>query len=444
MFAKTARKIKRKFGKRRLRVAAMSGSFFLAMAVFWILKPIKKGILISHFKIHPIDFGGTILGGAETEQMAKITVVAAALLAAIFLGIATRRLALRKIFTATLIAVAGGIVFFALAISGGGGGWLVWALYVFGDVQNSLIVVLLWSLLHDSFRVREAKCVYGFVGLGGVAGGLFGTIFVQLFLPLVGRETMILWCAAPVLLIAVIGCQYARDSNYKKRRFVAESPAKADLPAAANPPNGGRAPEKSKYWIAVAALVALCEATSGIIDFQLSATVENLSADIERDVYFSFVGLAQNAVAFVIQLFFSGQIIRRWGLENALLVLPLTILGGSLGFLLAPTLGGAMFLAVSDNGLNYSLNQQAKETLYVPTKPEERLRAKAFIEVFVQRFAKAATAVFNLAVVTTANFTSVRWLSLAAIPLLLLWIATARVAGREFENLSAAAVNSPQ
>lgn len=444
MLTNIARKIKQSFGKRRRRVAAMSALFFLAMAIFWILKPIKKGVFISHFKTNRIDFWGMNLGGAETEQLAKITVVFAALIFAILLGIASRYYSLRKIFLFTTVSAAAGIALFAAQVSNGDG-WFVWALYVFGDVQNSLVIVLIWSLLHNSFRVREAKCFYGFVGLGGVAGGLVGAVFVQQLLPIFGRETIILLCAAPMLLIAVIGYKYSRNSNYKERQFVKKSPPVGDLSGAAGVTNlskGWRAIEKSKYWIAVGLLVALYEATSGIIDFQLSATVEHLSGDIDRDVYFSFVGMAQNAVALVVQLFFSGQIIRRWGLENALLVLPVTILCGSLGFLLAPTLGGAMFLSVSDNGLNYSLNQQAKETLYVPTKPEERLRAKAFIDVFLQRFAKAAIAVLNLAVVTTASLNGVRWLSLAAIPLLLLWIATARVAGREFEHLSM--VNSSQ
>jgi AAA family ATP:ADP antiporter len=438
MLTKTVAKIKQKLGKRRLRVAAMSALFFLAMMIFWILKPIKKGVFISHFKTNGVNFWGMNLGGAEAEQLAKITVVIAALIFSVLLGIASRYYPLRKIFLFTTLSAAAGIVFFAARISSGDG-WLVWALYIFADVQNSLVIVLVWSLLHNSFRVREAKCVYGFVGLGGVAGGLVGTVFVHQALPLLGRETVVLSCVVPMLLIILVGYKYSRGSDYKELQFVKKSPPKGDLSGAAGVANlskNWRAFGKSKYWIAVGLLVALYEATSGIIDFQLSAALEHSSGGIDRDVYFAFVGMAQNVVAVVIQMFFSGQIIRRWGLETALLVLPVTILCGSLGFLLAPTLGGAMFLSVSDNGLNYSLNQHAKETLYVPTEPEERLRAKAFIDVFVQRFAKASTAVLNLAIVTTASWNGVRWLSLAAIPLLILWIATARVAGREFEQLS--------
>ena len=46
-------------------------------------------------------------------------------------------------------------------------------------------------------------------------------------------------------------------------------------------------------------------------------------------------------------------------------------------------------LNTADNGFSYSINQSAKEALYVPTTREEKYKAKAFIDMFVQRFAKA-------------------------------------------------------
>ncbi len=175
---------------------------------------------------------------------------------------------------------------------------------------------------------------------------------------------------------------------------------------------------------------------SGIIDFQLSLTVEKLNgSDLQKDVYFGYVGTAQNLVALLVQMFLTGYVIRHWGLKMALLILPLTILLGSVGFLVVPSLAGAMFLAVTDNGLNYSLNQQAKETLYVPTAPEERLQAKAFIDLFVQRFAKAAAVAVNLFVVASNGLDAARWLALIVVPLSILWILVVRFTGREFEQL---------
>ena len=49
----------------------------------------------------------------------------------------------------------------------------------------------------------------------------------------------------------------------------------------------------------------------------------------------------------------------------------------------------AEFLNTADNAFSYSINQSAKEALYVPTTEDEKYKAKAFIDMFVQRAAKA-------------------------------------------------------
>jgi AAA family ATP:ADP antiporter len=54
------------------RALALSFFFFLVIAVFWVLKPIKKGALISFYKDTPLTFWGLTFGGAEVEQLAKV------------------------------------------------------------------------------------------------------------------------------------------------------------------------------------------------------------------------------------------------------------------------------------------------------------------------------------------------------------------------------------
>ena len=65
--------------------------------------------------------------------------------------------------------------------------------------------------------------------------------------------------------------------------------------------------------------------------------------------------------------------------------MPMLILGASGLFLLMPILWMGSLLNTADNGFSYSINQSAKESLYVPTSTEEKYKAKAFIDMFVQR-----------------------------------------------------------
>ncbi len=93
-------------------------------------------------------------------------------------------------------------------------------------------------------------------------------------------------------------------------------------------------------------------------------------------------------------------------------------------------------LNTADNGFSYSLNQSSKEALYVPTSADEKYKAKAFIDMFVQRFAKALAVGVSLAItITFDDFASVRWLGAFTAPVIVLWIFAARYAGRHFREI---------
>jgi AAA family ATP:ADP antiporter len=130
----------------------------------------------------------------------------------------------------------------------------------------------------------------------------------------------------------------------------------------------------------------------------------------------------------------------RFGVGVALLVLPFTIALGSSAFLLFPMLWVGSLLSTADNGFSYSINQSAKEALYVPTSQAEKYRAKAFIDMFVQRFAKAIAVLISLGITFAfTDISSIRYLCLLTLGLLVVWVIAARYAGRRFAALEARA-----
>jgi AAA family ATP:ADP antiporter len=102
-----------------------------------------------------------------------------------------------------------------------------------------------------------------------------------------------------------------------------------------------------------------------------------------------------------------------------------------------PILWVGSALNTIDNAFSYSINQSAKEALYVPTTKDEKYKAKAFIDMFVQRAAKAVAVGVSLLITTTfSDFSSIRWLSLFTVGVVALWIVAARYAGRHFNQLA--------
>jgi AAA family ATP:ADP antiporter len=144
-----------------------------------------------------------------------------------------------------------------------------------------------------------------------------------------------------------------------------------------------------------------------------------------------------NVIALVIQLFLTAHVMSRFGVKAALLVMPLLILGASWLFLFLPILWVGSSLNTVDNGLNYSINQSARESLYTPLSRDEKYKAKAFIDMFLYRTAKVLG--IGVALLLGAffdEFAAVRWLSVVTIILTACWISVARFAGNQFRELT--------
>jgi AAA family ATP:ADP antiporter len=188
--------------------------------------------------------------------------------------------------------------------------------------------------------------------------------------------------------------------------------------------------------VSIAGIVASYELISNVVDFQLAVTVEHtIGHALAKDAFFATVGQAIGVTSILVQLLLTGFVMQKFGLRAALLFLPVVVGVGSTGFLFLPALTFAAAISISDNALNYSINQSAKEALYTPTTADEKYKAKAFIDMFVQRIAKGASVVFNLASAAIA-VTAVRWLSLVTLAILAIWLTMIYAASRGFREMT--------
>jgi AAA family ATP:ADP antiporter len=173
-----------------------------------------------------------------------------------------------------------------------------------------------------------------------------------------------------------------------------------------------------------------------VLDFQFSSTIAHYLDGDAIGQQFATIFAISNVTALVVQLFLTTYVMRRFGLTVALLVTPFVMIIGSVGFLVLPILWVGSLLNTADSGFAYSINQSAREALYTPTTRDEKYKAKAFIDMFVQRFAKSlAVGVSLLVTLIFTDFSSIRWLSLFTIALVVVWAFAARYAGRQFAEM---------
>ncbi|MFT5443717.1 MAG: AAA family ATP:ADP antiporter [Myxococcota bacterium] len=422
--------------------ALMSGYFFLVITSFWILKPIKKTFFLGFYDGSNFDVLGRTFSGSEAEQLAKVLnmVVAIGAVAAFsILAKRFRRQQLTYVFTAFFI-VGYAVFAFALRSQTEIG---VWSFYLFGDLFSTLMVATFFSFMNDSVSSGAAKRLYGLVGFGGVAGGAFGSTAVAAWINALPVEAWLAIAAAIGVIILVVARAAAAalpadGASPSPETTEDDSATNTPQPDVGNPVlYGARLVMQSRYLLSIVAIVGIYELVSTIVDFQFTQAIIEFSSDAsERKQNFATVYATTNWLSMFVQLFLTSFVMRRFGLATALLVLPCTIALASVSFLLVPSLIVGGLLSVSDNGFSYSINQSSKEALYVPTTVEEKYFAKAFIDMFVQRFAKAIGVGLNL--VVAANFkgvSGIQTLTYFVVPMLAIWAFASLNAGRQFKAL---------
>jgi len=413
----------------------MCAYFFLVITTFWVLKPIKKGLFITFYEQDGFQLLSWHMSGSQAELLAKVLNMGVALIAVTIFTLLARTLQRQQLTFAFSLFFAVAYVLYSLLLDSPSS-FVVWSFYLFGDLYSTLMVATFFVFLNDSVNSATAKRIYGLVGVGGVAGGAFGSTIVRSKIRDLATSEWMWVCLGLGALIVV--CAWLAGRQVKAPP-VKEETSPEPVEAAGNPAlEGGRLVLQSPYLLSIVAIVGLYEMVSTIMDFQFTSTIVHYLDGPEIGVQFSTVFAMTNWVALFVQLFLTSLVMTRFGVGVALLFLPLAALLGSGAFMVAPILLFGSLLNTADNGFSYSINQSAKEVLYVPTTRDEKYKAKAFIDMFVQRFAKALAVGLSLLITTYfTGFESLRWLSLLTVALLVLWILAVRYVGRVFAEREA-------
>ncbi len=414
---------------------SMFGYFFLVITSFWILKPIKKSTFIEFYDESGFALLGAVMTGAQAEQIAKVLNMVVAFVAVVVFSWLSDRLRRQQLtFAFSAFFAVSYVAYFQLL--GDPGDWTVWSFYLFGDLFSTLMVATFFAFLNDSVTADASKRLYGLVGMGGVAGGAFGSTTVAAFIGTLGRADWMWVCLGLVVAISGLAAYAGRlvDRNPPPER--GPEPTAPDVPASSNPAlDGARLVFRSPYLLAIVGIVGLYEIVSTILDFQFSATIGHYLTGDAIGRQFATVFAITNWVAMFVQLFLTSLVMTKLGVGVALFILPFAALAGSSAFMVVPGLWVGSLLNTADNGFSYSINQSAKESLYVPTTREEKYKAKAFIDMFVQRFAKAVAVGVALGVTLTfTDFSSVHWLGAFTVPVIVVWLFAVRYAGRRYEE----------
>jgi ATP:ADP antiporter, AAA family len=141
-------------------------------------------------------------------------------------------------------------------------------------------------------------------------------------------------------------------------------------------------------------------------------------------------------VSALAQLFLVSRVVKFFGVSGSLLFLPLIALGGYAFVALAPFLTQVHFAKVMENSTDYSLQNTARQALFLPTSREVKYKAKAAIDTFFVRTGDLLSMAFVF--LSLQLSLSTRVLSSVNVLLAMIWLFLAFGLGRRYKILSAA------
>lgn len=416
----------------RLHAVLMFSYFFFIVSAYWLIKPIKKALLVEYYQANGLTMLGFHLNAAQVELVAKEINMLIALMAALSFAKLSYHFK-REILNLYIITfLAAGFAIFTLLLYRGEA-VILWLFYLFGDFFVTIVVAGFFAFLNDSRDVYAAHRIYGLIVLGGVLGGFFGSAVVAAYAERLEPSTATGICVGLLALIAVIA--WLSGSIVEKI-----SPAKPCRKVSVNKVKelqyGLHNIIRSNYLMGITSVVVIYEMVSAVMDYQFTSSVLHFISGEQLKVHFANVYSFTNFISIVLQLFLTRLVIMQFGVKTALMFLPLTAFIGEAAFALLPGLLFGSLLNTIDNAFSYSINQSAKEVLYVPVEREEKYRAKAFIDIFVLRAAKAtAVAISLLLTLVFVGFEKVRWLSIIVIGLLFVWLMVIKYIDRIYKRM---------
>lgn len=382
---------------------------------YYILKPVSRAMFVNRFDIDKLPILYVLIaacGGVLAYSYSKVAVKA------------SLTKAVNWATAITLVCI--GLLWWLLRLR------LEWVLYVFNIWVSLFSIVTVsqgWLLAANVFDSRQAKRLYGLLGTGAIIGAAFGGSFTRVMVSRIGNENLVLACGVMVVFSYVcfrlllmqkgVSLAGAKAAETEETEFSAQ-----DLLAAIG---------RYRHLQVIMGIILMTYIVDVLIEFQFNAAAKIQYPDAHDLTAFmgTFYGLYLNAVSFTFQFFLTALIVRAIGVGGTLLILPVSMLGASVGIFALPGLLMSALARLIEAAARYSFNRTGMELLYLPLPAELKNRTKAFVDIFVDRAGRGLGGGL-LILATSVLHLDLRQTALLVVVFCGAWIVLSLLARREY------------
>lgn len=423
--------------------------FALIIGVYWTLRPLKDAIFIQLVGKLQLPFAKTVsvlallpLVMFYTKLLERTSRERMLVILPIFYGITVLGFSACMLFiqasAAEIAARSFGFLMFTKTLG------YIW--YLFVESFGSLVVALFWAFAADTTEPTPAKRGFPLIVAIGQLGGVIMPYSVGGMPYRMGLTTDALSMATLGFLILLIIplVKYFLKSTPKDllTSFKAKNEQVEESKQEPGFLEGLKLLLKNKYLLGIFAANFIYEVVVTIFDFNFKIAASSVYSGVALSNYLSIYGSSVNIVSLACLLLGISNVTRYLGVGIALAAMPVIVGLALLGFLTLGSLTFLFALMVGSKAINYALNGPALKQLYIPTTPDVKFKAQAWIETFGSRSSKQAGSVFNMMLAPLqTSFGALAgksyYLMLSGVlcfPLLGLWLIIAIFLGRTFRK----------
>jgi len=420
---------------------------FILFLAYYIIKPVRDALVLAEFSAEV----KTYLSAASALSLVFVV--------KLFSSIASRFPRQKLISWVTLFFISNLGIFYILHLSGIGPGAMGIIFFIWAGIFNLIVVAQFWGFANDLYSEEEGKRLFPIIAFGATFGGFVGGMITRQLAGSLGAFQLMLFSGGflglCILLTWIIHNREVKISEFKKAKISQEVPISEVQEKPLGKEGAFRLVFKSHYLLYLAFFVLLLNFvnTNGIY---ILDTVANNAASkaletgarggLDRGQFFTsfYAGFynIQNLFAMFIQLFVVSRIFKWFGVRIAIFILPALAIGGYFFISFGATLLLVKWVKALENGMDYSLMNTTRSTLFLITSREEKYKAQAVTKSFFHRSGDVLSAALVLFGTTFLAFKIENFAMVNSV-LVLIWIFLGILIAKEHKKLSAQRAESP-
>jgi AAA family ATP:ADP antiporter len=390
----------------------LTANIFLLLTAYYVIKPVREGLILA------MD------SGAEYKSYMS-GAIAIALLGAVpaYASFAKKLPRNKLIVGVTLFFTSHLVLFYLLSKVEAAKSSIGLVFFLWVGIFNMMVVAQFWAFANDVYNEEQGKRLFALIGIGASAGAALGAAIAKFIIPLIGLFQMLLVAGAILAVCAAISqvvhvretAAAAKDRKDVKKQLkvtvAADSSAMKDaVDKAKKAAEAGTAGAfgmvfRYRYLLLMAAFSLLFTFINTNGEYILGAIVSQAADDLIASggldaakkgdwigAWFGDFFLYVNVLGMILQSFVVSRLVKYGGLKLALFFFPMVALLDAFALAVWPLLMTARIGKTFENASDYSVNNTARNMLWLPTTKAMKYQAKQAVDTFFVRMGDVGSA----------------------------------------------------